>query len=167
MKRLNSNILTVGITILLIVVVLVSSLVTSHIVEQFEEETGLKVLVTCGNHDINRPDKATTYENGYEEKTEKLLPQTLIRVGRVVFAPFPFEMFGEIGLRIDGAVNDLKVLTLSYTNGQLLYLPTEDQLCRGGHEVNLFRYSNVQQYADNTDYHLVLGTLENLEKLER
>ena len=43
MKRLNSNILTVGITILLIVVVVVSSLVTSHIVEQFEEEEQKKI----------------------------------------------------------------------------------------------------------------------------
>ena len=76
-------------------------------------------------------------------------------------------MFTEIGLRIDGAVKDLKVMTMSYTNGQLLYMPTEDQLCRGGHEVNLFRYSNVQQYADNTDYYLVLGTLKIMEKLER
>ncbi len=38
MKRLNSNILSIGITLLLAIVVVVSSLVTSHIVEQFEQE---------------------------------------------------------------------------------------------------------------------------------
>lgn len=108
-----------------------------------------------------------SYESGYVEKEYKEIPQTIVRIGNVAFAPFPFEMFTEIGLRIDEAVEDLKVITLSYTNGQLLYFPTEDQLCRGGHEVNLFKYSNVQQYADNADFYAVTQTLENIEKLER
>ncbi len=48
--------------------------------EQFEAETGLKVLVTCGNHDINRFDKATTYENGYEELTRSITPEEFLEV---------------------------------------------------------------------------------------
>ena len=48
--------------------------------EQFEKETGLKVLVTCGNHDINRPDKAKTYENGYEEPTKAITPEEFLEV---------------------------------------------------------------------------------------
>ena len=43
MKRLNSNILSIGITLLLAIVVVVSSLVTSHIVEQFEQEEHKKI----------------------------------------------------------------------------------------------------------------------------
>ena len=43
MKRLNSNILSIGITLLLAIVVVVSSLVTSHIVEQFEQEEQKKI----------------------------------------------------------------------------------------------------------------------------
>ena len=43
MKRLNSNILSIGITLLLVIVVVVSSLVTSHIVEQFEQEEQKKI----------------------------------------------------------------------------------------------------------------------------
>ena len=109
----------------------------------------------------------TSYENGYIEKEFKEIPQTVFRIGDVVFAPFPFEMFTEIAFRIDAEVKDLKVVTISYTNGQLLYLPTEDQLCRGGHEVNLFKYSNVQQYADNTDFYAVTETLKNIENLSR
>ncbi len=108
-----------------------------------------------------------SYENGYVERTYKEIPQTIIRIGGLAFVPFPFEMFTEIGFRIDTAVEDLKVVILSYTNGQLLYMPTQDQLCRGGHEVNMFKYSNVQQYADNTDYHLVTQTLKNIEGLMR
>lgn len=108
-----------------------------------------------------------SYENNYVEKTHKEIQQTIVRIGNVVLAAFPFEMFTEVGFRIDGAVKDLKVITLSYTNGQFLYLPTQDQICRGGHEVYCSRYSNIQQYVDDADYHLILETLKNIEQLNR
>ncbi len=43
--------------------------------EQFEKDSGLKVLVINGNHDINRADTATTYENGYEESARAITPE--------------------------------------------------------------------------------------------
>ena len=43
MPKINSNILSVFITFLLIVVIVISSLVTSHIVEQFEQEEQKKI----------------------------------------------------------------------------------------------------------------------------
>ena len=43
MNRLNSNILSIGITLLLVIVVVLSSLVTSHIVEKFEQEEQKKI----------------------------------------------------------------------------------------------------------------------------
>ena len=43
MNRLNSNILSIGITLLLVIVVVLSSLVTSHIVEKFEKEEQKKI----------------------------------------------------------------------------------------------------------------------------
>lgn len=48
--------------------------------EKFEADTGLKVLVTSGNHDINRPDTATTFENGYEEPTRAITPEEFLEV---------------------------------------------------------------------------------------
>ena len=48
--------------------------------EQFEKDTGLKVLVANGNHDINRTDVATTYENGYEEKARAITPEEFLEV---------------------------------------------------------------------------------------
>lgn len=48
--------------------------------EQFERDTGLKVLVANGNHDINRTDTATTYENGYEEKARAITPDEFLEV---------------------------------------------------------------------------------------
>ncbi len=48
--------------------------------EQFEEETGLKVLAINGNHDINRPDVAKTYENGYKESARPITPEEFLDV---------------------------------------------------------------------------------------
>lgn len=107
------------------------------------------------------------HEKGCEPAKVKKIPQTVVRIGDIVFAPFPFEMFTEVAARINAATPDLTIVAMSYNNGQMLYVPTEDQMCRGGHEVRCFTYSNVPQYAKNTDYHLVIGTLKNIEKLER
>ena len=43
MNRINSNILSIGITLLLVIVVVLSSLVTSYIVEKFEKEEQKKI----------------------------------------------------------------------------------------------------------------------------
>ena len=48
--------------------------------EQFEEETGLNVMVINGNHDINRSDTAKTYENGYKEKARHITPEEFLDV---------------------------------------------------------------------------------------
>ncbi len=48
--------------------------------EQFEKDTGLKVLVANGNHDINRTDVADTFENGYEEKARAITPEEFLDV---------------------------------------------------------------------------------------
>lgn len=48
--------------------------------EEFEENTGLKVLVANGNHDINRSDVADTFENGYEEKARPITPEEFLEV---------------------------------------------------------------------------------------
>jgi len=106
-----------------------------------------------------------SYEDGYVDKEVQEIPMTVVRIGDVIFAPFPFEMFTEIGFRIDGAFQDKKVITLSYTNGQMLYLPTEDQICRGGHEVNAFLYNPLQRFVNNADYHAVKSAVSIIETL--
>ena len=42
--------------------------------EQFEKDTGIQVIVTNGNHDINNSD-ASTFMNGKEETTMKTTPE--------------------------------------------------------------------------------------------
>ena len=106
-----------------------------------------------------------SYEDGYADQEVREIPMTVIRIGHVVFAPFPFEMFTEIGFRIDNAFLDKKVITLSYTNGQMLYLPTEDQICRGCYEVMMHQYGNLQPYCPNADWALIRGSVENIRAL--
>lgn len=108
-----------------------------------------------------------SYENGYEEKENFFLEQNAIRIGSVAFVGFPYELFSVIGMRIDEHIKDLKVLSLSNTNGSLGYFPTEDQLCRGGYEIKMFKYNDVQSFSDDADYHLILETAKTLNKLDR
>lgn len=107
------------------------------------------------------------YDAGEENKENTSVSQTVIRIGNVVFAAFSYELFSEIGMRIDGAVKDFKVLSLSNANGSEGYFPTQDQLCRGGYEIRMFRYNNVQSFTDDADYHLMQETLKRIDDLLR
>ncbi len=106
-----------------------------------------------------------SYENGYEEKEALDIEQCIVRIGDVAFVSSPFELFSEIGMRIDQASDIPHVMTLSNVNEGRGYLCTRDQLCRGGYEVEMHTMANVQPYSDDADYAIVMGTLENLKKL--
>ncbi len=108
-----------------------------------------------------------SYENNYVEKENFQLEQNVIRVGNVAFVGFPYELFSEIGLRIDEHIKDLHILSLSNSNGSLGYFPTQDQLCRGGYEIKMFKYNDVQSFSDDADFHLMSETIETINKLER
>ncbi len=108
-----------------------------------------------------------SYETGYIEAEIRELEQTIVRIGDIVFAGFPYELFSEIGMRIDRAEKGMKVLSLSNANGDLGYFPTEDQLCRGGYEIDCFLYNEVQAYTDDADYQLMRATREHLKKVRK
>lgn len=95
------------------------------------------------------------------------MKQTVIVLGNTAFAAFPFEIFSEIGLRCDRAVEDLSVRVLSNVNGFEGYFVTEDALCRGGYEVGIFLYSHLQPPADNADYHLMKQTVQHINEVSR
>ena len=59
------------------------------------------------------------------------------------------------------------VLSLSNTNGAENYFVTEDAICRGGYEVEMFKLGYCQPYANNADWHMVTETLKNLNKLTK
>lgn len=90
--------------------------------------------------------------------------QTIIAVGDILFVPFPFEIFSEISLRMRHYSGYAYTLSLSCANGYNGYLPSQDQLCRGGYEVGVFRYASPYSLADNTDDNIIN---ENLKIIER
>jgi len=106
-----------------------------------------------------------SYEDGYEEQATRPIPQNIIRIGDVAFVSFPYELFSEVGMRVARASGLPHVLSLSNTNGSEGYFVTEDQICRGGYEVEVHRTGYIQPYADNGDHHLVVQTLAHLKRM--
>ena len=107
------------------------------------------------------------YENGYVDKKFRTVPQTIIRIGDVAFIAFPYELFSEIAMRIAIEKKVPYTLSLSNSNGCEGYFVTEDQICRGGYEIGMFKTGYKQPYANNADWHLVKETLKNLDTLNK
>ena len=91
--------------------------------------------------------------------------QTIISLGDIVFVPFPFEMFSEISIRLKEYSPYPYTLCLSCTNGYNVYLPSQDQLCRGGYEVGCFLFGNLFPLADNTDQNIINENMRILRKM--
>ena len=106
-----------------------------------------------------------SYESGEEDAPFSYFPQTLIRLGEVTFASFPYELFAEIGLRIAREVKDNRILSLSNANGADGYFATQDQICRGGYEIDMFLNGKPQGFRPDSDTHLVQQTLKNIKSL--
>lgn len=104
-------------------------------------------------------------DSGKPPRTHYVFKQSVIAIGPVAFVPFPFEMFVEMTLRIRRDSPYQHTLCLSSTNGIVSYLPSQDQLCRGGYEVWEFRTGNVYPMADDADNHAVSGNLRLLNEL--
>ena len=95
-------------------------------------------------------------KNGNGEVPEYFsFEQTIVSLGDVVFIPFPYEMFSEIAMRLREYSPYPYTLSLSCTNGYNVYLPSQDQLCRGGYEVGCFMYGSLFPLADNTDQNII------------
>ena len=77
--------------------------------------------------------------------------QTLLRLGPVVFIPFPQEMFVEIALRLRQYSPYAHTLSLSNANGAYAYFPSRDQICRGGYEIEAVKLCNTYILAENAD----------------
>ncbi len=108
-----------------------------------------------------------SYEDGYVDKEYDEFEQVVFRLGNVAFSTFAFEIFGEIGLRIEYAVKDLNVVNMVCTNGQNGYFPTQSQIAIGGYEITQFKNCGIQVYADDADYSAIVSTVENINELER
>lgn len=106
-----------------------------------------------------------SYESGFTDKPTVEVKQTLIAIGDIVFASFPYELFSEIGMRINKLVKSKSILSLSNSNGSEGYYITRDVACRGGYEVNMFLYAHVQQFHDDADFYIMKETVNHIKNL--
>ncbi len=105
------------------------------------------------------------YEAGAPEEDHSEIGQRVIAFGNVVFASFPFEMFSEVGLRVQKEFTDKTVLCLALTNGANGYFATQDAVCRGGYEVERFKFRHVQEFCDDADESVVSETVRNIKTM--
>ena len=154
------------------------SAVSGELVLPLSERTPLanakEILKKIGGETINisgqkaryYADVIKSYEEGIHEEKNLILPQTVISVGDVALVPFRFEFFSEISLRMRKYSPFTHTLCLGVTNGDGSYLPSQDQICRGGYEVDVFKTARVFPLADNTDDNIIHENLKLLELLK-
>lgn len=106
------------------------------------------------------------HERGYTNKPSVTEEQTVIRIGNVAFLALPYEAFAVIGLRIKQMSKIKHTLSIALANGSKGYFATEDQLCRGGYEIESFKTIYEQPLVDNADWYLVAHSVKNLNKLK-
>ena len=104
------------------------------------------------------------YEKQQSFDTHMVLPQTLFAFNSVVIVPFAFEMFSEIALRMRQYSPFAHTLCLCNTNGANFYMPTRDQMVRGGYEVEVFRYGNIYKLTDDADDRIIQENLKLIKK---
>jgi hypothetical protein len=104
------------------------------------------------------------HAKGETGETFFVYDQTLVKIGPVVFVPVPFEASSEISLRLRAYSKYGHTLAIGCTNGSNSYLPSQDQLCRGGYEVERLMWSAPRRVADNADMHLVNQNLKLMEE---
>ena len=137
--------------------------------QQVNEELGK--FDEIPEHNIDHAKYITLYEilemhkNGQAGKEAFELNQTLLRVGPVVFVPFPFEVFTEITMRLRAFAPFQHTLSISCANGSNGYLPDESQMCRGGYEVDVFRWLTPERLPEDTDSRLIAENLKIMEEL--
>ncbi|MDW7656477.1 MAG: hypothetical protein SCM11_04800 [Bacillota bacterium] len=106
------------------------------------------------------------YESGRDLETHFHYDQTLMRIGPVVFVPFAHEMFVEMTLRLRHYSPYPHTLCLSNANGAYAYFPTQDQICRGGYEIEAEKLLNTYILAPDADEAAVSENLTLIEDLK-
>ena len=105
------------------------------------------------------------HEKGLTGESFFTYNQTLVKLGPIVLVPVPFEVSCEIGMRLRTYSKYGHTLALGCTNGYNSYLPTQDQIPRGGYEVDRFLWSGERQLVNNADFHLINENLKLMETL--
>ena len=105
------------------------------------------------------------YESGKPPQTHYVFHQSVVALGPLALVPFQFEMFIDITLRIRHFSKFAHTLCLSNANGSMAYLPSQDQICRGGYEIWYFRFGHTYKMVDDADAYMVSENLNLLDRL--
>ncbi len=133
-----------------------------------------QILETYKDHTVNLGGRIRknleniiqSYEDGFVDQEVYEVEQTIIALGDLVFVSFPYELFSEIGMRIDKAFQTKAVLSLINTNGSKAYFITQDAVCRGGYEVDMFLHAHhIQPFCDDADFVLIQETIKHIENI--
>jgi hypothetical protein len=98
-------------------------------------------------------------------QTTREWPQSITRLGPIVFVPFAGEIFSEIALRLKRDSPFAHTLCLGTSNGSHGYYVTREARARGGYEVWVAKAYGAYLLAENIDDVLVQENLKLLHKL--
>lgn len=99
--------------------------------------------------------RLAVHENGEEIPECWKFSQVILRLNSALIVPFPFEVFSEITVRLRQYSPFGHTLSLCNANGALAYLPSKEQIARGGYEVDQFTRRHVFTMVDDTDTRIV------------
>lgn len=106
-----------------------------------------------------------SYEQGFSDEDFGYVEQTVIALGDVVFASFPYEAFSQIGLEVQAAFPDKTVLSLACANGNEGYFITADAIPHGGYEVEMYFNGHLQPCVDDASRYLAGETVKHIQEM--
>lgn len=109
-------------------------------------------------------DTIASYAQGFVDEEFCYVEQTLIAVGNVVFAAFPFELFTQPGLDVRAALPEKHILCLSNANGSEGYFITEDAIPHGGYEVEMYMHGHLQPCVNDASLYLAAETVKHIQE---
>ncbi len=110
-------------------------------------------------------DRIKVYDEGKEIPENWSFSQVMLRFNSAIFVPFPFEVFSEITVRLRQYSPFGHTLSLCNANGALAYLPSKEQIARGGYEVDQFTRRHIFTMVDDTDDRIIAENLRIIRAL--
>lgn len=99
-------------------------------------------------------------------KTHQEINQIVFSIGDIAFVPLTFEPFTQIGLDLFEKSPYKYTFLISNANGHGGYLPTAEEIKRGGYEIWGFKNADAYVLTDNAHEEIVNQSVELLSKLK-
>ena len=103
---------------------------------------------------------------GEPHQPELILQQTLIAIGPLALAPFPFEMFSIFSLRLRKFGPFQYTLLCGNANGSFAYLPDRGAIACGGYEVTCRKWTRPYVTKPEAGDLAVTQTLKGLREMQ-